>query len=769
MRPKIAAICVCLLVLSYGFAIERGLSNSKDDLRGMLDRDYDNDPVSLLITEDSDQLEEVEPNPEYPEEVKSERPEITVFPIMGRPRWEKSDEIEEEEPIFEYPYDLSTVIGYLNLENYFNLNETQKAFLQDLGFVGISDPRGYDDFSEAYNDLYNHYLPIFVTTDSMLHAYHIFFDDLLLNIEEDYLIGYSENMTWAMWEKSIQQYENVTPDLEDMAIDTVAYFSIAMKLLELDVDIPSYVEEIVNQELSLIETHVEMCLSPLFDKSDIDPTLWYMEDYTQYKPRGHYTRSERLQKYFRAMMWYGRMTFRLKSDHETIQAMMITDAMQSAYHNGLAADFWYTIYEITSYFVGESDDLTHREYQSVLDNVYGSLSSDYNELLESEKFDIFCNEMEQLRKPTILSSIMSDQEDLTHDTMGLRFMGQRYIPDSYMFQQLVYTNVGEYYGFDSAFTTITAGNPPKKVRGFPRGLDIMSVLGAEDSERIINDEGDADYDGYFDQLNKLKDEFSEISEEEWTQNMYWSWLYSLKSLTKDFSEEDYPHFMKSTAWQDEKLNTNLGSWAELRHDTILYAKQSYTPIVTTAINPTPPPPVHYELGYVEPVPEFWQRIIDLTNITIEGLNSFGVLSPDYNNDLVQLRDLILQLKLISEKELRDEELTPEEYYLIRHIGESLESIFSDVDEEGLKTTMVADVHTEPNTGHCLEEGVGYIDFVMILVKMPDGSFASMAGPIFSYYEFKHPMQNRLTDEEWEEILEQGSQPPRPIWVESFLP
>ena len=33
--------------------------------------------------------------------------------------------------------------------------------------------------------------------------------------------------------------------------------------------------------------------------------------------------------------------------------------------------------------------------------------------------------------------------------------------------------------------------------------------------------------------------------------------------------------MQSDAWLDKQLNTSLGSWTELKHDTILYAKQAY--------------------------------------------------------------------------------------------------------------------------------------------------------------------------------------------------
>ncbi|MGL1562999.1 DUF3160 domain-containing protein, partial [Vibrio parahaemolyticus] len=49
------------------------------------------------------------------------------------------------------------------------------------------------------------------------------------------------------------------------------------------------------------------------------------------------------------------------------------------------------------------------------------------------------------------------------------------------------------------------------------------------------------------------------------------------------------------------------SWAQLRHDTILYAKQSYTMTKErSAVNR--PRPVQ---GYVEPVPEFYARLLTL--------------------------------------------------------------------------------------------------------------------------------------------------------------
>jgi hypothetical protein len=121
---------------------------------------------------------------------------------------------------------------------------------------------------------------------------------------------------------------------------------------------------------------------------------------------------------------------------------------------------------------------------------------------------------------------------------------------------------------------------------------------------------------------------------------------------------------------------------------------------------------------------------------------------------------------MSEKELANEELTEADYEFIKNFGEELNAVISEVDEKAKTTTIIADVHTDGNTGQVLEEGVGYVDLVVVAYEVPDGRILIGAGPVMSYYEFKQPMQERLTDEKWREML--GSEPQeRPKWCSSF--
>ena len=219
--------------------------------------------------------------------------------------------------------------------------------------------------------------------------------------------------------------------------------------------------------------------------------------------------------------------------------------------------------------------------------------------------------------------------------------------------------------------------------------------------------------------------------------------------------------MRTTSWRDKELTTALASWAELRHDTILYAKQSYTP-VESGLPATPPRVV----GYVEPVPEFFNRLLALTRMTNEGLNQMEVLDEASQSRLKNLENILTRLVQISTDELNNQELSNDDYDFINDFVDHLSGVIAEVDEKAKKTTIVADVHTDANTMHVLEEGVGYIKLITVAYLVPDGRILLGAGPVMSYYEFKQPANSRLTDEAWRDML-QTNPPANVEWYSYF--
>ncbi|MBL7208952.1 MAG: DUF3160 domain-containing protein, partial [Dehalococcoidia bacterium] len=641
--------------------------------------------------------------------------------------------------LYPLPLDSNQVANSSQIRGEFRLNSGQEALLDSNGFVVI--PWGGDDVVEPYKTLKQKEIPIFVTTDTLLHLYHIQFNEILTRIEEEEFFGQLIDMSLAMLERAEADYAAFTdPELKEAARRNVAYYAVALKLLEtpsrkIDFRIPSYVKREVKQEIENVEAHQGFKPSAIFNSPDSENV--YQEDYSQYVPRGHYTRSDTLKSFFKAMMWYGRMAFLLRggvdaliaeedADIATIQASLISAELPGVTAGqSTAKDIWDRIYSVTSFFVGTADDLTPYEYLTALQKVFG-LEFAPNELADEAKLLELKAELAQMRNPEIYggSGICEIFPPVTKEklyeclakTKGMRFMGQRFVPDSYMFQNLVSPAVGMYVGDGEPFTMKMTDLGP--ARCFPRGLDVMAVLDSNRAYEILRQEGDTEYQGedtsYDQQLAELRSEFAAFTEEDWHRNLYWSWLYALKPLLEEYGE-GYPTFMQTEAWQDKELNTALASWTELRHDTILYAKQSYTPTLSMA--PPPPKPV---VGYIEPVPEFYARLLDLTKMTRQGLSQLGALSQEEDGRLASLEAVLGRSLRIAVSELEGAELTEDDYEFIRDFGNSLESVICGVEAEGKETTIVADVHTDTNPPQeVLEEGVGYVDLILVAYKVPD--------------------------------------------------
>jgi hypothetical protein len=172
---------------------------------------------------------------------------------------------------------------------------------------------------------------IFVTTDSIYHTYHLLFDKMLRDLETQHFIGQVNALTSAMIKTCQEQVATLKGSpLENAAKSNLAFFVVAGQLLQTGDTIPGEVADVVNKELALIEAHNTQAVSPIWDQPDLPPAEKLIEDYTQYIPRGHYTRTEELKKYFKGMMWYGRLTYRLKNDLETRRALLLVQALRKS-------------------------------------------------------------------------------------------------------------------------------------------------------------------------------------------------------------------------------------------------------------------------------------------------------------------------------------------------------------------------------------------------------------------------------------------------------
>lgn len=630
-----------------------------------------------------------------------------------------------ENPVME---DLSNVINAENFSMFFEYNPQAKEQLLKNGFVVVP---GYNsEYFSLYEGNRYSFTPNFITTDSMLHTFHLYFSHLLKGLEQQYFYDNLIRMCEGMIEETAKQYEQVKgTSWENAALRNMAYYSVALKLLDEGAPVDPRVQDLVAEELALIQAQNSIEYSPLMNWENVcdDPL---MEDYTQYKVRGYYEENETLSRYFQAMMWFGRITFRVSSEEETKSAVLITKAMENAavYEN------WNRVYDITSFFMGESDDPGFYEYYSALDEVYGA--ADVKNIASDEKtFGLFKAKLMTMDPPAINSIPVYEFQDKDSAIVGFRVMGQRENFDAVAFGQLVYQNVTQ--------------NSMGQYRMLPSAMDIPAVFGSSAAEDILRKQGAMEYGGYEDNLHKLQSTVADAGDEVWNSSLYSSWIGMLRPLT-EVKGEGYPKFMQNKAWTYKQLNTFLGSFAELKHDSVLYAKQVYAEMGGGAVDEP-----DYR-GYVEPETEVYARLANLALITREGLKNYGVLTAEDADNLSKVQEVAEKLVVISNKELKGENLTEEEHDFIKSYGGQLEHFWyealKDQAVDGYLSpanhpaAIVTDIATNPN-GRVLEIGTGNIDSIYVIVDV-EGSLRISCGGVYSFYEFEEPMDHRLTDKDW---------------------
>lgn len=620
--------------------------------------------------------------------------------------------------------DLSNV--YNRDQFYLEPGSEQARLLSENLFYVTS---GYNkEFFETYEQNRYSLTPNFVTVDSMMHTYHLYFSYLMKNTEKNYIASELSNLSMAMLDQSGQQYRALQgSEWESAALKNMAFFAIGASLQDSSITPPGEVADIVSSELSNIMSASGITESVLTGT---------MIDYSQFTPRGYYSGDEQLESYFRAMMWYGQIGFVQSSEELERCAVLMTLAM-----NGDTLSSWESIYTVTSFFAGASDDLSYYEYLPAIEAAYGSVSDISVLIGNTEAWNKFRSLTAAMNPPAINSIPTMDDNDpttsSTEENKGFRFMGQRFTIDAAIFQQLIYENVQP----DSS------GNK----RMLPDTLDVAAALGSDTAYSILESQEETNYQNYSENMEKLRSGLSSAPDTLWDSSLYSSWLYTLTPLLEE-KGEGYPSFMRSTEWSKKNLETFAGSYTELKHDTVLYAKQVMAEMGGGEL------PQWDDRGYVEPEVQVWKRFADLAQKTAEGLKAYGLLSTEDETNLSRLGEMASQFLTMSEKELSNTLLTDEEYDLIRNYGGNLEHFWLEAfKDEGENITsgdfpaaIVTDIATDPN-GTCLEVGTGNPSTIYVVVPI-DGELHICVGAVYSFYQFEQPISERMTDDTWRQMM-----------------
>ena len=686
----------------------------------------------------------------------------------------------------------SDQIGVLESNNFYLTKNNDVFYLLD----STSHTQRYDDWTYLYaNEIANSDRPVterspensvFVTTDSVLHIFHKLLSKEFSFIEQKFFYKKISLLTDDMFKKSIEGYNTSKSDAQKQSYQRlIEFFAVPKSVLDTvsRVDTNSYVVQdqaldtaiqslklidewklpIPQSEIAKIKTEVERVYksdstlnSEIYGELEKFEGFEFIHDYTQYTVRSHYTKNPVLRSYFRAMMWYGRTGFLTKSFGMTLDAVNITNMLKKSPN----LQDWEAIYAATSFFVGESDDLGITQYDKAMTNVGYADENDIEKLK---------TELANEKGPQIMSSIIFGQsvtemskQELQNETKSFRFMGQRFTPDSFVYS---YLTQGQEKPDPETGQRLPSMTTP---------LLFMSTLGnktaetyslewisknAKDSDKVLPKK-----------LDELKIKFVALDESFWTQNIYLSWIYAIDSLdTAGMDKKGYPMFMKNSTWDDKSLQASLGSYTELKHDTLLYSKQSYAEMGAGGDIDENIPPV--PKGYVEPNIEFYDRVLALNKMVYEGFDSRGLMDNVFEYRNLNFNRVVEQYRDISVQELQNDPINEETFEQLRTSYSVLNDVVSPLPDEIAtenlaRSAVIADLHTDVVKSKILYVATGIPDYIYVAVKDVNGTRLTQ-GLVYRYYEFTGELGgNRHSDESWKEVIYSGGNaeiPNIPAW------
>lgn len=665
------------------------------------------------------------------------------------------------------------------LEQTLPLNSDERALLTQNGFM-VSNRISWNRFIEAYAWIYWKDLPVVVTTDALLHALHQSYTDLLKELELTILKPQLSTMLDTTLTTLVNQRQaNSDAALAPLYTDVETYLAVALHLLNAQ----SAENPVVQQYVTLATAATAYADVDLFG-------ALRQVDFTLFKPRGHYTEEPGLQDYFRAMSWLGQVDFRFVTyDAVTNEATLHQQQIAAAAILRAAIDAtdqrlrWGVINGMLEVLIGRSDNITLPDFDRFLTDAAISepaqaLTADAAMLLDLLTTGDYGQQ--RITGQLLLRDTNNPSDQPIPRPSSFLLLGQRFALDSFIFSELVYDRL------------MVDGNPV--MRALPSPLDAMAALGND--RALTHLQSELTQYQYEPHLTTLRQTIGGLPVEFWRTPIYNQWLGLLRTLNPPTTGDEYPQAMRTAAWADKTLQTQLGSWTQLRHDNILYVKQSFSSGEITC---------EYPAGYVEPYPAFYAALQQLAQDVRLVLSNVPLPPDDIGNAtreriFVYLDNLIVvssQLQTLAEKELRLEEFTEQEELFLKSIikrqakyhgegcaGPIIEELWDGwyahlFYKKDDNPALIADVHTNPTNDpasalyppRVLHAATGPAAAEFLIVNTDEG-MAIYVGPAFSYFEVvtegnETTPPQRFDDRQWRARLGSGVYPATPTWTQSF--
>ena len=465
-------------------------------------------------------------------------------------------------------YDLSRVNGI----QAFSGSEAAKELLGNNGFV-VADP-SFKQIFEPYikspsveksseQHPLGQSLPSFITTDSAWNTYHVLFEEgvkQLEDIQSRRLVQFSRGLLAAA-----RDPQTGDPDL-------VWFASVGLALQD-EPYRQSLMPEVKRMVDGLRNGSAPVPVPVGFDQSPL-----------QYRAQGFYTRSPALSDYFAARQWYGGVVFRLANARETKAAVALSGLVSG--RPELVAR-WRQMSDPFDVFLARAEDRTIREYAETATNVLGA-GFTQGSISSAQLAEIQKRLAARLPLPCVSDQWLTPEQyaGFPNETRGFRLLPPRRLPDAVCFHETTDPRIpGRQYPSGLDFLAASpALRSPAAVRA------VNGEFGKEVGARILNADCGPLPDSPHGEAMRL-----------------------LATLQQPLPDQA-PAALRTEAWSDLQLWTQLGAWAEQRHTWALHTKMTFD-----ARGIIRPP-----MGMVAPHPDFFAGLAKLSRWTAEALDTAGL-------------------------------------------------------------------------------------------------------------------------------------------------
>ena len=449
------------------------------------------------------------------------------------------------------------------------------------------------DYRQIFEPYLNPKSSIFITSDTVLSAFHVLFRQSMADMEQ-VNAKRALDILKLIWSKITPEEEKIKKasgdKLGDMTVrenrseeldtnDVEQNFTkllnaarrraqiiiaVGIKLLgDTEIKFDEHLNAIVENEVNQIILGEGIKMPEWTGVSDSE---FLTVDYSLYRPYGLYAQTELLRRYFRVLTWFQSIPFRVENDEELLAILILGKTLNASF----AEDF-----------------LKHKKIEKFF-RYYRELAgqpNDWDMLFASEIARDRPGDLEKVREYLVKQVAgfkqrlkIDDRFEPVRDNsppsnfINFKIISPFRIPDSVLFSQTFVLQ--------------------KSHRIWPGGLGLCAALGSDYAKEQLLSETLKDREKPLYPIN----DFKEVIESESLHNRY---LKCLAALIDD-AEHDAPEFMSSRPWKIKSCNTVLSGWVKFRNarefkvgENILYSGESSG---------------DFTAGFVEADPEFFERL-----------------------------------------------------------------------------------------------------------------------------------------------------------------